>query len=234
MTYGIFVHRRKKKMQTKRVLLIAILAILVIAASFVGTRVWTSLNNKTIPSNYPEITEYNGQKLSSINDFRENSIKGPQTINIGNYRLTTTGLVENETTYTYDDVINNHTHYQKVVTLHCIEGWDVTILWEGVRVKDLLEEAGYNQTAQVLVFYAQDGYTTSLPLSYIINKDIVIAYKMNGVVLPPDRGFPFQLVAENKYGYKWIKWITGIEVSNDTNYRGYWEGYGYDNNADLP
>jgi DMSO/TMAO reductase YedYZ molybdopterin-dependent catalytic subunit len=234
MTYGIFVHTRKKKMQTKRVILIAILAILVIAASFVGTRVWTSLNSKATTSNYPEITEYNGQKLNSINDFRENSIKGPQTINIGNYRLTTTGLVENETAYTYDDVINNHTHYQKVVTLHCVEGWDVAILWEGIRVKDLLEEAGYNQTAQVLIFHAQDGYTTSLPLSYIINNQIMIAYKMNGVILPPERGFPFQLVAEGKYGYKWIKWITGIEVSNDTNYRGYWEGYGYDNNANLP
>ncbi len=221
-------------MQTKRALLAIMLAILVIAAAFVGTRIWTSLNSKATLSNYPEITEYNGQKLSSINDFHENSIKGPQTINISTYRLTITGLVKNETAYTYDEVINNHTHYQKVVTLHCVEGWEVTILWEGVRVKDLLEEAGYNQTAQVLIFYAQDGYTTSLPLSYIINNNIMIAYKMNGVTLPPERGFPFQLVAESKYGYKWIKWITGIEVSNDTNYRGYWEGYGYDNNADLP
>lgn len=142
--------------------------------------------------------------------------------------------MQNETAYTYDNVINNHTHYQKVVTLHCIEGWEVRILWEGVRVKDLLQEAGYNQTAQVLVFYAQDGYATSLPLSYIINNDIMIAYKMNAVTLPPERGFPFQLVAEGKYGYKWAKWITRIEVSNDTNFRGYWESYGYDNVADLP
>jgi DMSO/TMAO reductase YedYZ molybdopterin-dependent catalytic subunit len=234
MTYGIFLHVGNEKMQTKRAILVVMLAILISAAAFVGTRVWTSLNNKTIPYNYSEITEYNGQKLGSINDFRENSIKGPQTINISSYRLTITGLVENETAYTYDEVINNHTHYQKVVTLHCVEGWDVTILWEGIRVKDLLEEAGYNQTAQVLIFYAQDGYTTSLPLSYIINNNIMIAYKMNGVTLPPERGFPFQLVAEIKYGYKWIKWTTRIEVSNDTNYRGYWEGYGYDNNADLP
>jgi DMSO/TMAO reductase YedYZ molybdopterin-dependent catalytic subunit len=233
MTYGIFLHTRKEKMQTRRVLLIAMLAILVIAAAFVGNRVWTSLNLKSTPSNYSEITEYNGQKLSSINDFRENSIKGPQTINITNYRLTITGLVQNETAYTYDDVMNSHTHYQKVVTLHCVEGWEVRILWEGVHVKDLLQEAGYNQSAHVLIFYAQDGYATSLPLSYIINNDIMIAHKMNAVTIPPERGFPFQLVAEDKYGYKWAKWITRIEVSNDTNFRGYWEGYGYDNDADL-
>lgn len=62
----------------------------------------------------------------------------------------------------------------------------------------------------------------------------MIAYKMNGVVLPPERGFPFQLVAESKYGYKWIKWITKIEVSNNTNYLGYWESRGFPNSADLP
>jgi DMSO/TMAO reductase YedYZ molybdopterin-dependent catalytic subunit len=86
----------------------------------------------------------------------------------------------------------------------------------------------------VVIFYAQDGYSTSLPLSYIINNNILIAYKMNGLVLPPERGFPFQLVAESKYGYKWIKWITKIEVSNDSSYLGYWESRGFSNNADLP
>ena len=62
----------------------------------------------------------------------------------------------------------------------------------------------------------------------------MIAYKMNGVVLPPERGFPFQLVAESKYGYKWIKWRTAIEVSNNTDYLGFWESRGFDTNATLP
>jgi DMSO/TMAO reductase YedYZ molybdopterin-dependent catalytic subunit len=61
----------------------------------------------------------------------------------------------------------------------------------------------------------------------------MMAYKMNGVVLPPERGFPFQLVAEQKWGYKWIKWITKIELSSDTNYKGFWESRGYNNNGDL-
>jgi DMSO/TMAO reductase YedYZ molybdopterin-dependent catalytic subunit len=136
--------------------------------------------------------------------------------------------------YTYDDVIDNHQLFEKVVTLHCVEGWDVTILWEGVLVKDLIREARVDSEAKVVIFYAYDGYSTSLPLDYIINNDILMAHKMNGVVLPPERGFPFQLVAENKYGYKWIKWITEIEVSDNVDYRGYWESVGFPNNADLP
>jgi DMSO/TMAO reductase YedYZ molybdopterin-dependent catalytic subunit len=120
-----------------------------------------------------------------------------------------------------------------VVTLFCVEGWDVTILWEGVLIKDLLMDTGYNDKAKVVIFRAYDGYSTSLPLDYLIENNIMIAYKMNNVTLPAERGFPFQLVAESKWGYKWIKWITEIEVSDDVNFKGYWESGGYSNNGDL-
>ena len=56
---------------------------------------------------------------------------------------------------------------------------------------------------------------------------------MNEIILPPERGFPFQLVAESKYGYKWIKWITEIEASDDSSFRGYWESRGYSNDANI-
>lgn len=181
-----------------------------------------------------EIGEYQGQNLSAIDDFRENSINGPQQVNKTTYRLTITGLVNNTIQYTYDDAINNHEHYEKVVILHCVEGWSVTILWEGFLVKDLLADVGIDPRAKIVIFYAYDGYSTSLPLDYIVSNDILMAYKMNGVVLPSERGFPFQLVAESKYGYKWIKWITRIELSDDLNYKGYWESRGFPNDADLP
>jgi len=122
---------------------------------------------------------------------------------------------------------------EKVVTIHCVEGWSVKILWEGVKVMDLLEEAGVNERANTVIFHAYDGYTSSLPIDFIASRDIMMAYEMNGVALPPERGFPFQLVAEDKWGYKWVKWITHIEVSEDEGYRGYWESRGYSNQADL-
>jgi DMSO/TMAO reductase YedYZ molybdopterin-dependent catalytic subunit len=184
---------------------------------------------------YPEeIREYEGQDLSSIGDFRENSIKGPQYVNDSTYKLTITGLVNKTLEYTYDEVINGFQKYQKVVTLHCVEGWSVKILWEGFLLKDLLNEAGINPNATVVIFRAYDGYSTSHPLDFLLNNDILIAYKMNDLVLPPERGFPFQLVAESKFGYKWIKWITEIEVSDDESFRGYWESRGFSNDANLP
>jgi hypothetical protein len=107
-----------------------------------------------------ETREYLGRKLSSIRDFRENSIKGPQYIDKDGHRLEITGLVNKAKTYTYDEIIIRQS-YKKVVTLNCVEGWSVTILWEGFLVRDLIREAGVDSTAKIVIFHAHDGYSTS-------------------------------------------------------------------------
>ncbi|MCK4572304.1 molybdopterin-dependent oxidoreductase [candidate division WOR-3 bacterium] len=180
-----------------------------------------------------EIRTYEGVHLSSINDFRENSIRGPQHINIEDYKLEIYGLVEKPIKYTYDEIRSKFDKNKKVVTLHCVEGWSVKILWEGVQVEDIIEESAVKEEANTMIFYAHDGYSTSLPLEYILENDIMIAFKMNDIILPPERGFPFELVAEGKWGYKWIKWIIKVELSDNENYRGFWESRGYSNTADI-
>jgi DMSO/TMAO reductase YedYZ molybdopterin-dependent catalytic subunit len=179
-----------------------------------------------------EVKNYKGEKLSSVNDFRENSIKGPQNVNISNYTLQITGKVQNPQNLTYKEVINRK-NYEKVVTLDCVEGWSVTILWRGILVSELINESKPTPDGKTVIFYAIDGYSTSFPLDYLQKNNILMAYKMNNVTIPPERGFPFQLVAESKWGYKWIKWINKIEISNDTNYKGYWESRGYSNSGNL-
>jgi DMSO/TMAO reductase YedYZ molybdopterin-dependent catalytic subunit len=189
--------------------------------------------SQPIQLNGTEVHDYKGEKLSSISDFRENSIKGPQYVNESSYRLNITGLVENPGVYTYRQVVDNHQHYLKAVKLLCVEGWSVDILWEGVLVKDIVKEARPKPEAKTVIFHAYDGYTTSFPISYLEDNGILMAYRMNNVTIPPERGFPFVLVAESKWGYKWIKWITQIEFSEDTNYEGYWESRGYSDAGDL-
>jgi DMSO/TMAO reductase YedYZ molybdopterin-dependent catalytic subunit len=180
-----------------------------------------------------EVRSYQGQPLSSVNDFRENSIRGPQQVNITRYRLTIGGLVTEERNFTYEQVLGGFPGYEKVVTLFCDEGWDVTILWEGVKVSDLIRAAGPDPRANTVIFTAVDGYSTSLPLDYIEGRDILLAYRMNDITLPAERGYPFELVAEDRWGYKWIKWVTGIRLSDDPTYRGYWESRGFSNSGDL-
>jgi len=179
-----------------------------------------------------EIREYQGEKLGSVDDFRENSINGVQRIDPETYLLRIDGLVEQTQSLTYA-TLQEMSHTKKLVTLHCVEGWSVTALWEGIPVSDLLQQVAPTATANTVIFHAHDGYTTSLPLDVILERNLIIADRINDITLPPERGFPFQLVAEDKWGYKWIKWITRIELSEDADYRGFWESRGYNNDGDL-
>ena len=183
---------------------------------------------------YPgEVLDYQGQAFDPIGKVYQNAIAGIQYLNQTTYTLTIRGLVNNTLNYTYNQVVS-HQSYEKVVTIYCVEGWNATILWQGVLLKDLLDDAGITSEAKVVIFYASDGYSTALPIDYVVQNDIILAYKMNSVPLLPELGWPFMLVAQSQYGYKWIKWITEIEVSNDVNYLGYWESRGYPNNAEIP
>jgi len=222
-------YTRSAKMNRTRALILAIIGLALAVSA-----IYYSQTNTPSQLEGVEIREYNGQRLSSITAFRENSIKGPQHIDNQSYRLKITGLVDEASELTYEEVITQYPLYEKVVTLYCVEGWDVTILWEGVLLKDLVPEGTVDPQARTVIFSAYDGYSTSLPLNYLLENDILLAYKMNGVVLPPERGFPFQLVAESKLGYKWIKWVTRLEVSADEDYRGFWESRGYSNDATVP
>lgn len=179
-----------------------------------------------------EIRDYEGERLGSISDFRENSIKGPQYVNISTYTLRVDGLVNSPKSYTYDEALSKRV-VQKVITLYCVEGWAVTLLWEGVPLSELFNDTGIDPRANTVKFYAVDGYTTTLPLSYVLDNDLMLAYKMNNVTLPPERGFPFQLVAESKWGYKWIKWVARVELTDDPEERGFWEERGYNQEGDL-
>lgn len=180
-----------------------------------------------------EVRSYRGKRLDSITDFRENSIKGPQQVDMATYRLRLEGQVASPQALTYSEVLELP-RYEKNVRLRCVEGWSADVVWEGVRLEDLLAQAGYDPKAKVVIFRAEDGYSSALPLKYVLDRDILLAYKMNGVSLPVERGYPFQVVAEDKWGYKWVKWVTSIEVSADENFQGYWEQRGYDNDATLP
>lgn len=179
--------------------------------------------------NETEASEFMGRKLTPINEQGNNAIKGTQIIDINTYRLRIDGMVERPLNLTYDQ-ITKYPPVSRVVTLTCVEGWSFTAKWSGVTVKTLLQEAGIMENATNVIFYSIDGYSTSHDIDYLMDKDIILAYKLNDITLPPDRGFPFQLVAEGKYGYKWAKWIDHIEPVNSS-YRGYWESRGYSNSA---
>jgi DMSO/TMAO reductase YedYZ molybdopterin-dependent catalytic subunit len=202
-------------------------------------------SSTTQPSSAPnllpdEVNVYQGKSLTPVNSYIQYlishpdvAIAGTQHINRETYRLAITGLVNKPLNYTYDAVVNNFNSTLQVGTLPCIEGWSVTLLWQGVPISDILNQAGVSPYATTLIFVASDGYSSSLPLEYVTQNRIIIAYKMNNLTLTDQTGWPLFLVAQNQYGYKWVEWLTEINVSDDSNYLGYWESRGYPNDATV-
>ena len=178
-----------------------------------------------------EIREYEGKRLDPFDRKYDNSIKGPQRVDIKQYRLAVTGLVQTPQSLTYQEVLRLPV-VKRAVTLPCVEGWDEHLLFEGVRLADVLALAKPGKGVRTVIFYAADGYSSSLTYEDAIRLDVMLASKINGRILDANRGFPFQIVAGSKLGYKWVKWVTRIELS-DKPYQGYWEQRGYDNDADV-
>jgi len=113
-----------------------------------------------------------------------------------------------------------------------VEGWDERLLFTGVRLKDLFQKAKVKPGVTTVIFHAVDGYSSSLDYGFVVGKDLLLASKINGLVLDEERGFPFQVAAESKLGYKWVKWVTEIVLS-DKPHKGFWERRGYDNQGDV-
>ncbi len=187
----------------------------------------------TPPAGEVEATEFQGQHLTPINNQRNNALNGTQVIDRETYRLVVDGLVDSPQSLSYQDLLNLPA-LSKLMPLNCVEGWSFTAKWTGPTLKSIIDKAKPKTGVTTVIFHTKDvadGYF-SLDYQYIIDKNIIIGMKLNDVTIPTDRGFPFQVVAESKYGYKWSKWIDRIELSSDASFRGYWESYGYNNNAD--
>ena len=181
-----------------------------------------------------EATEFMGHKLTPISEQNNNALAGTQNIDMATYKLTVDGLVDHPLSLSYAD-LQAYPQVSQLMDLNCVEGWNFTAKWTGPELSAIFKDAGVKPSAIIAIFYTADvpvGYT-SLDLNYINDNNIIIALKDNDLILPADRGFPFQVVAMNKFGYKWAKWVTRIELSSDTNFRGYWESNGYNNNGDI-
>lgn len=147
------------------------------------------------------------------------------------WKLTVYGKVEKSLSLTFKDVLALPV-IVSVSDFHCVEGWSVlNNKWEGVSFKTIIDMAKPKKDAKYVVFGCDDGYSTSLPLSDLLEKDVLLAYKLGGKMLEPERGGPLRLIVPQKYAYKSAMWIRKIKFTGEHEL-GYWEKRGYSDTAD--
>ncbi len=148
------------------------------------------------------------------------------------YDLVIEGLVQQPTNFTYSE-LQSFPRISEIAVMECITGWTQLYNWTGVPLFFLLSVAGVKVEATEVVFYASDGFSSSLTIERALHPTTLLALQANGKVLSHSDGYPYRLVVPCKYGYKWVKWIKEIEVI-DYDYKGYYESRGYSDEADIP
>ncbi len=141
---------------------------------------------------------------------------GGAEIKIREWSLDVGGLVQRPRKFSYTDLIGSFTEIHEFATLECVineAGGKMvgTALWSGVALREILNDVGVDPGAIEILFNAADGLS-SIPLDEGLKPQTLLAYEMNGRPLPIDNGFPLRLVVPGFYGFKWRKWLTGIEA----------------------
>jgi len=195
-----------------------------VAGLFLG-RDALGLIGKVVPNSVESIVPTGGWRIYTIGS----SI--PQ-LDPKAYRLTIGGAVERPVTYTLDD-LRSLPRAEQVSDFHCVTGWRVEgVHWGGVRLRDVLAEAGVRPSAKTLRFVsAEVPYDDTLTLPQALLPNVMLALDMDGEPLSRGHGFPARIVMPRMYGYKSVKWVTRIEARTTYTDLGFWEQRGYDKDA---
>jgi DMSO/TMAO reductase YedYZ molybdopterin-dependent catalytic subunit len=211
-------------------LAIGIVAVYVVGAQVLNTRKGGTQQGAHPGRPTPEVTDNDDFYVVSKN------LIDPPKVDITEYRLKVSGAVAQDLELNIE-AIRAMPAIEQFATFQCISnevgGYLMgNALWRGVLLRDFLAAVEPDASAHFLWFESTDDYTESLPLDFAALDGVMLAYEMNGVVLPQEHGFPLRLVAPGKYGMKQPKWIRQITLRDDDE-DGYWSRRGWDTEAAM-
>jgi DMSO/TMAO reductase YedYZ molybdopterin-dependent catalytic subunit len=161
-------------------------------------------------------------------------------VDTASWSLRIHGLVDRETTLTWDELIGLPM-FEQYVTIACVSnevGGDLVgnAKWTGVRLREVLDLAGVQASATQLVGRSVDGWTAGMPTAWVMDesREPMIALKMNDEPLPPAHGYPARLIVPGLYGYvSATKWLTELELTTLEGFDGYWVPLGWAKEAPI-
>ncbi|NUW41570.1 molybdopterin-dependent oxidoreductase [Nonomuraea rhodomycinica] len=149
------------------------------------------------------------------------------------WRLRVHGMVDRPIELTFDDLLGRPLT-EADITLTCVSNpvggeYIGNARWLGVRMADVLREAGLQSGADMLLSTSEDGFTCGTPVDVVMDgRDALFAVAMNGEVLPVDHGFPVRQVVPGLYGYvSATKWVVDVKVTRFDRDEAYWTPRGW-------
>lgn len=149
------------------------------------------------------------------------------------------GMVDNPVTLSFADLLARPL-IERWITLCCVSnpvGGDLVgnALFRGVRLADVLREAGVHDASDQLLMTSVDKLTIGAPTKVVMDgRDALIAVGMNGAPLPVAHGFPARIVVPGLYGYvSACKWVIDIEATTFKDAAAYWVQGGWAQQTDI-
>lgn len=164
-------------------------------------------------------------------EFRYYTVTEIPKLNDKNWSFTIDGLVEKKNTYNWEQFVQLDREVQ-VSDFHCVTGWSVySVTWEGIPLRNFLQQAGVKKEAKYVKLYSADGvYTDTLSIDQAMLDDVMVAILIDGEPITEKNGGPVRLIVPKMYAYKSIKWLNRMELI-DHEHIGYWEERGYSQDA---
>ena len=180
----------------------------------------------------PSNVSKRGKKPSSLRYYQDGP---PASVDLSAWSLEVCGLGVNGIELSFEDILRlpQVQHDRRMV---CVCNWSIRELWQGVLLSDVLRLADMGDPhglylKQVSIGTPEKGtYEATIPLEKALENEALLCHSLNGSPLPMERGYPLRLVDFNLYGYKNVKGLKKIEVT-DVYELGKWEkkaGYSLD------
>ena len=152
------------------------------------------------------------------------AFKHLQAGGFADWRLTVTGMVARPTAFSLDQ-LKSYPSQSQITMVQCEEGWSYIAEWIGVPLHKVLETVGVHPQAKYVVYFSiEPDWWESIDMADALHPQTFLTYGMNGDVLPVGNGGPLRLRVPRQLGYKSVKFITHLTVTDSL--KGFGKGLG--------
>lgn len=186
------------------------------------SRAWGAAKRRVLPKGTPRqslVTENPASldttnlEITPLQNFGTMGLSDHK-VDLETWRLTVEGEVETPLSLSYHQILDLPS-IEKNVLLICPGVFANNGAWKGVSIKELLKKAGaHREVSHVVIRGPKNQYAkvNSFPIGDILSDKVFLAYQVNGSRLPEKHGFPLRVVAQDYYGYDWVKYVGELKV----------------------
>ena len=183
------------------------------------------------PNSWEDITTYNN--FYEFGTRKEDPARFAHMMTTQPWSIVIDGMVDNPGTYSFEQIVEGMTIEERIYRFRCVEAWSMVIPWNGFELADLLARVGVQEGARYVAFetaFRPDEmpgvrlpvldwpYREGLRLDEALHPLTIMATGVYGETMPNQNGAPIRLVVPWKYGFKSIKSIVRITLTDTEPY----------------